>query len=157
MIAYSTKLVCADIQWYMQSKLRFNFKLITVTIKNVVFWLKLDVKNTDELIVTAVINFLSRNLQGVAKNMKSQTCGNFFFFFFFFDEWNQFYIAKSLKTVLICKMHKNDVIALKLCSTIELIKCNVCMEYEPSTKCTTPGIKKNKFMTSSLHGPFELD
>ena len=58
LIAYSTELVSADLWWYMQSKLRFNFQLIIVTIKNVVSWLKLDVKNTDKLIVTAVINFL---------------------------------------------------------------------------------------------------
>ena len=40
---------------------------------------------------------------------------------------------------------------------MELIKFKVCVEYEPSTKCTTPGIKENKFMTSSLQGPLELD
>ena len=55
--------------------------LIIVTIKNVVFLLKLDVKNTGKLIVTAVINFLSWNLQGVAKKIKSQTCVKFFFFY----------------------------------------------------------------------------
>ena len=54
-------------------------------------------------------------------------------------------------------MHKNDVITLKLCKTIELIKCNVCVKYEPSTKCTTPGIKENKSMTSSLQGPVKAD
>ena len=40
---------------------------------------------------------------------------------------------------------------------MELIKFKVCVEYESSTKCTTPGIKENKFMTSSLQGPLELD
>ena len=54
-------------------------------------------------------------------------------------------------------MHKNDVITLKLCETIELIKCNVCVKYEPSTKWTTSGIKENKFLTSSLQGPLEHD
>ena len=54
-------------------------------------------------------------------------------------------------------MHKNDVITLKLCKTIELIKCNVCMKYEPSTKCATQGIKENKFMTSSLQVSLETD
>ena len=31
------------------------------------------------------------------------------------------------------------------------------MKYELSTKCTTPGIKENNFMTSSLQGPLEPD
>ena len=31
------------------------------------------------------------------------------------------------------------------------------MKYEPSTKWTAPGIKENKFMTSSLQGPLEPD
>lgn len=38
-----------------------------------------------------------------------------------------------------------------------MIKCNVCMKFEPSKQCTTPGIKKNKFMTSSLQGLLESD
>ena len=46
---------------------------------------------------------------------------------------------------------------LKLCKTIELIKCNVCAKYEPFTKWTTSGIKEKKFMTSSLQDPFEPD
>ena len=29
------------------------------------------------------------------------------------------------------------------------------MKHEPSTKCTTPGIRENKFMTSSFQGPHE--
>ena len=33
----------------------------------------------------------------------------------------------------------------------------MCMKYEPSTKCTMPGIKENKFMTSSLQGPLVPD
>ena len=37
-----------------------------------------------------------------------------------------------------------------------MIKCNVCMKYEASKQCT-PGIKKNKFMTSSLQGLLEPD
>ena len=52
-------------------------------------------------------------------------------------------------------MYQNNVITLKLCKTIELIKCNVCMKYEPSAKCKTPGIKENEFTTSSLQGPLE--
>ena len=31
------------------------------------------------------------------------------------------------------------------------------MKYEPSTKCTMPGIEENKFMTSSLQGPLVPD
>ena len=31
------------------------------------------------------------------------------------------------------------------------------MKYEPSTKCTMPGIKENKFMPSSLQGPLIPD
>ena len=46
---------------------------------------------------------------------------------------------------------------MKLCKTIELIKCNVCAKYEPSTKWTMPGIKENRIMTSSLWGPLEPD
>ena len=76
---------------------------------------------------------------------------------FLFDEWNRFYRPKPLKTVLVCKMHKNDVITLKICETIELIKCNVCVKCEPSSKCTTPGIKENRFMISSFQGPLEPD
>ena len=87
------------------------------------------------------------------KKIKSQTCVNFGFF----DERNRFYRPKPLKTVLVCKMHKNDVITLKLCKTIELIICNVCVKYESSTKCTSPRIKENKFMSSSLQGPLEPD
>ena len=54
-------------------------------------------------------------------------------------------------------MHKNGVITFKLCKRIELIKCNEWMKYEPSMKCTTPRIKENKFMISSLQGPLEPD
>ena len=54
-------------------------------------------------------------------------------------------------------MHKNDVITLKLCKKIELIKCNVRVKYEPSTDWTTPGIKEYRFITSSLQGPLEPD
>ena len=54
-------------------------------------------------------------------------------------------------------MDKNDVITLKLCKTIEMIKCNVCAKYEPSTKWTMPGIKEKNFMTSTLQGSFEPD
>ena len=54
-------------------------------------------------------------------------------------------------------MHKNDVITLKLCKRIELIKCNVFVKYEPSAKWATPEIKENRFMTSCLQGPFEPD
>ena len=54
-------------------------------------------------------------------------------------------------------MHKNDVITLKLCKTIELIKYNVCVKYEPSTSYKTPGIKENRFITLSLQGPLEPD
>ena len=46
-----------------------------------------------------------------------------------------------LKTDLVCKMDKYDIITLKLLETIELIKCNVCAKYEPFTKWTTPEIK----------------
>ena len=46
---------------------------------------------------------------------------------------------------------------MKLCKTIELIKCNVCAKYEPSTKRTMPGIIENRIMTSSLQGPLEAD
>ena len=46
---------------------------------------------------------------------------------------------------------------MKLCKTIELIKCNVCAKYEPSTKRTMPGIIENRIMTSSLQGPLEPD
>ena len=65
------------------------------------------------------------------------------------------YRPKPLKTVLVCKMDKNDIITLKLWKTIELIKCNVWGKYEPFTKWTTPGIKEKKIMTSSLQDPFE--
>ena len=54
-------------------------------------------------------------------------------------------------------MDKNDIITLKLCKTTELIQCNVCAKYEPSTKWETPGIKEKNFMMSSLQGPFEPD
>ena len=54
-------------------------------------------------------------------------------------------------------MDKNDIITLKLCKTIELIKCNVCAKYEPSAKWTMPGIKEKNIMTSALQGPFEPD
>ena len=62
-----------------------------------------------------------------------------------------------LKTVLVCKMDKNDIITLKLCKTIELIKCNVCAKYELSAKWTMPDIREKKIMTSSQQGPFEPD
>ena len=65
--------------------------------------------------------------------------------------------TKTPKTVLVCKMHKNDAITLKLCKTTELIKCNVCVKHEPSAKWATPGIRENKFMTSSLQVPLEPD
>ena len=64
---------------------------------------------------------------------------------------------KTPKNILVCKMHKNDVITLKLCKTMELIQCNVCMKYEHSTKFTTPGSKENRFMASSLQGSLEPD
>ena len=54
-------------------------------------------------------------------------------------------------------MHKNHVIILKICKTIALIKCNVCVKYEPSTKWTTPEFKGNRFRTSSLQSPLEPD
>ena len=54
-------------------------------------------------------------------------------------------------------MDKNQVITLKLCKRIELIRCNVCAKYEPFMKWTTPGIKEKKIMSSSLQGPFEPD
>ena len=94
--------------------------------------------NTDQLIVTAVINFLSWNLQGVAKVIKSQTCVNFVSF------WRMKPILKTQtpKNVLVCKMRKNDVITSKLCKTIELIKYNMCVKYESSTKWATQGIKE---------------
>ena len=76
---------------------------------------------------------------------------------FFSDEWNRFYRPKPLKIVLVCKIDKNDIITLKLCKTIELIKYNVCAKYEPSTKWTMPGIKEKKIMVSSLQSPFEPD
>ena len=50
-----------------------------------------------------------------------------------------------------------QVITLKLCKTIELIKCNVSAKYEPSTKWAIPGIKENRFITSSLQGPLRPD
>ena len=46
---------------------------------------------------------------------------------------------------------------LKLCKTIELSKCNVSAKYESSTKWATPGIKENRFITSSLQDSLELD
>lgn len=63
----------------------------------------------------------------------------------------------TLKTVLICKMHKNDIIAWTFCKTIEMIKCDVFIKYEPSTKTTRLGIKENKFMMSSLQCPLKLN
>ena len=54
-------------------------------------------------------------------------------------------------------MDKNDIITLKICKTIELIKCNVCAKYEPSATWTMPGIKEKNIMTSALQGPFEPD
>ena len=54
-------------------------------------------------------------------------------------------------------MDKNDIITLKLCKRIELIKCNVCAKYEPSAKWNMPGIKEKIIMTSALQGPFEPD
>ena len=76
---------------------------------------------------------------------------------FLFDKWNRFYRPMLLKTVLVFKMHINDVITLKLCKAIELIKCNVCVKYEFSTKWVTPGNKENRFMTSSFKGPLKPD
>ena len=86
--------------------------------------------------------FLSWNLKGVVKVIKSQTY------------W--FLRPEPLKTVLVCKIPKNDVITLKFSKTIELIKCNVCVKYEPSTKWTKPEIKE-RFMTSSLQGFLKPD
>ena len=107
--------------------------------------------NTDKLTVTAVIIFFELKFAGRGEKDKiSDRC-------FFFDERNRFYRPKPLKTVLVCKIQNNDVIRLKLCKTIELIKCNVCMKYEPSTKCSTPRINENRFMASSLQGSLEPD
>ena len=60
---------------------------------------------------------------------------------------------KHLKTVLVCKMDKNDI-TLKLCKTIELIKYNVCAKYEPFTKWATPGIKEKKNYDIIFAGSF---
>lgn len=38
-----------------------------------------------------------------------------------------------------------------------MIKCDVFIKYEPSTKTTTLGIKENKFMMSSLQCPLKPD
>ena len=79
----------------------------------------------------------------------------------FFYEWNRFYRPKSLKTVLVCKMDKNHVITLKLCKRIELIRCNVCGQWQKLIRCNVCGqwqkLKKKKIMSSSLQGPFEPD
>ena len=66
--------------------------------------IKLDVKNTDELIVTAMINFLSWNLQGAGKKRNLKPA----LILLFFEEWNQLHRPRCLKTVLVCKMYKND-------------------------------------------------
>ena len=93
--------------------------------------------NTDQLIVTAVINFLSWNLLGVSNVIKSQICVNFVSF------WRMKPILKTQtpKNVLVCKMRKNDVITSKLSKTIELIKY-VCVKYKSSTKWATQGNKE---------------
>ena len=93
--------------------------------------------NTDQLIVTAVINFLSWNLLGVSNVIKSQICVNFVSF------WRMKPILKTQtpKNVLVCKMRKNDVITSKLSKTIELIKY-MCVKYKSSTKWATQGNKE---------------
>ena len=63
------------------------------------------------------------------------------------NSWKLFW---SVKCIWMTSSHWN-------CKTIELIKCNVCMKYEHSTKWVTPGIKENRFITSSLQGPLKPD
>lgn len=54
-------------------------------------------------------------------------------------------LTKMWKIVLICKIHKNDVIRLKLCQKVDLKILYKCVQYEHSPSFRTYVIEEKQF------------
>ena len=82
-----------------------------------------DSQNTDKLIKTAVVNLLSWCFHDWLGIIKSPSCESLKLYWLA----ERILMSKSGKIVLVCKIHKNDIIRLKLCQKVQLFisACNM--------------------------------
>ena len=82
-----------------------------------------DSQNTDQLIKTAAVNLLGWRFHDWLGIMKSPSSESLKLFWLA----ERILLTKSWKIVLVCKIHKNDVIRLKLCQKVDLTVIYKCV------------------------------